>query len=92
MRPQQRLTGARTRYTEDAIEWRTYTPDGKVLTVRSSERGWAATCEGAEAERQSLAEAIRAVIFGGARQLRRETTLDRWVEETAAHIVGDTLH
>jgi hypothetical protein len=77
---------------EVAIEWRTYTPDGRVLTVRRTEAGWAAACEGTEAERISLVEAIRDVIVGGALPLRRESTLDLWIEETATHIVGDTLH
>lgn len=77
---------------ESAIEWRTYTPDGRVLTVWSSEGGWGAACEGREAERPSLVEAIRDAITSGAVPLRRESTLDLWIEETAAHIVGDTLH
>jgi hypothetical protein len=60
--------------------------------VRSTETGWAAACEGSEAVRASLVEAIRDVILGGALPLRREPTLDLWIEETAAQIVGDTMH
>lgn len=60
--------------------------------MRNAEIGWAAACEGAEVERASLVEAIRDAIVSGAVPLRRESTLELWIEETAAHIVGDTMH
>jgi hypothetical protein len=77
---------------EDAIEWRTYTPDGRVLTVRDSDAGWIAECEGNEATRDSLVQAIRDAVVGPALPLHRDETLDAWIRETAAHIVGDTMH
>jgi hypothetical protein len=77
---------------EDAIEWRTYTPDGRVLTVQRARLGWAADCEGNEAEHDSLVEAIRQAVAGEALPLHRDETLEAWITETAAHIVGDTMH
>lgn len=88
------IRGTRT----SAIEWRTYTPDGRVLTVRRSGGGWAAACDdGGEREHAQLVEAIRdalgqdrgeGLLIGAA----GAASLEQWIRETAAHIVGDTLH
>lgn len=63
-----------------------------MLTVRRAGSGWAAVCEGTEAEHDSLVEAIRQAVAGEALPLHRDDTLEAWIAETAAHIVGDTMH
>jgi hypothetical protein len=57
--------------------------------VRRGEFGWTAACDGASAERDSLAQAIHDAILGDAVQLRPDPALERWIEETAGHILGD---
>jgi hypothetical protein len=91
------LTAVRDGYRDTGIEWRTYTPDGRVLTVRREETRWIAACEGAEAEDERLVEAIRDAVGGdrGETMLRgfhSREALEHWIQETATHIVGDTLH
>jgi len=60
--------------------------------VRRAESGWIAACEGTEVERDALVAAIRDAVAGAALPLRRDETLEAWIRETAAHIVGDTMH
>ena len=76
------------------MEWRTYTPDGRVLAVRQTETGWAVACNGAEVEGAGLADAIRDVVSaepGNALLLHPEgrATLEHWVVEAAARIERD---
>ncbi len=65
--------------------------------MRRSDRGWAAACEGSDAERDQLVDAIREAI-GSARGegllmgAEGNASIEQWIRETAAHIVGDTLH
>jgi hypothetical protein len=86
------LTAVRGADREHAIEWRTYTPDGRVLTVRRAGSGWVAACGGREAARESLVDALREAVVGEAVPLRRDESLESWIRETAAHILGDTIH
>jgi hypothetical protein len=79
------------------IEWRTYTPDGRVLTVTRTGSDWCASCEGRDAESAQLIVALRdavghergeGLMLGAA----SNAAMEQWIRETAAHIVGDTLH
>lgn len=74
------------------MEWRTYTPDGRVLTVRRTEGGWAAACDdGPEHERERLPDAIREAV-GHDRgesllmQWGAHDALESWVAEQADRI------
>ena len=91
------LTLLHTADREFGIEWRTYTPDGRVLTVRRSSNGWIAACDGTEREHARLDDAIRDAVGGDRGESlligrRNSESLEQWVQETAAHIMGDTLH
>jgi hypothetical protein len=82
--------GRRRRYTA-GIEWRTYTPDGRVLVVRRTESGWVAACDGDEFESERLADAMRDAVGyerGETLQLGRSThdTIAAWVAEQSARI------
>jgi hypothetical protein len=79
------------------VEWRTYTPDGRALTVRRAGDLWCVSCDGSEAEDPHLIEALRdavghergeALLLGAG----PNASIEQWIRETAAHIVGDTLH
>lgn len=57
------MTAVRGGDRDTGIEWRTYTPDGRVLTVRRAHGGWAAACDdGRDYESESLTEAIRDAV------------------------------
>jgi hypothetical protein len=89
-------SGFRREY-DPPIEWRTYTPDGRVLTVSRTGTEWCASCEGRDAEHVQLIEALRDAVGqerGEGLLLGAASTaaMERWIRETAAHIVGDTLH
>jgi hypothetical protein len=64
-----------------------------VLIVRQTDGGWHADCEGSTAEAAALADALRgAIVLGaGVIPIRRDgdADLQRWIETTAGHIVGD---
>lgn len=58
---------------------------------------WHVSCEGRDAEGGQLIEAIRdavghergeGLMIGAA----SSAAIEQWIRETAAHIVGDTLH
>jgi hypothetical protein len=65
--------------------------------VRRSNEGWSAACEGAESTNEQLVDAIRGA-FGSERGetllmgVANNAAIEQWIRETAAHIVGDTLH
>jgi hypothetical protein len=65
--------------------------------VARTDGGWCASCEGRDAEDAELMAAIRdavgvdrgeGLMIGAA----SVASVDQWIRETAAHIVGDTLH
>jgi hypothetical protein len=58
--------------------------------VRREERLWIAVCDDTEARSEQLVDAIGEAVgqAGG----EAAGPLDQWIRETAAHIVGDTLH
>jgi hypothetical protein len=65
--------------------------------VSQENGGWHAVCEEREATRAQLVDAIREAVGqeAGAGLLRGAAStisLERWIRETAARIVGDTLH
>lgn len=65
--------------------------------MRRSNAGWAAACDDAEAVHEQLVEAIRDAVGhergeGLLIGPRNTAALEQWIRETAAHIVGDTLH
>jgi hypothetical protein len=74
------------------MEWRTYTPDGRVLTVRRDDGAWAAACDdGREYRNERLSEAIRDAV-GHERgeslltQWGAHDALEAWVAEQAERI------
>ena len=76
---------------ESSIEWRTYTPDGRVLTVERTAEGWAARCDGREYESESLVDALRDAVghaHGEALRLhaRSYESIEQWVVEQAGRI------
>ena len=62
--------------------------------MRQTESGWEADCDGSTAEAGVLADALRGAIVLGAGVIpimrSGDVDLQRWIEETAGHIVGDT--
>jgi hypothetical protein len=65
--------------------------------VARSGDGWRASCDGRDAEHDHLIEALREAVghergeglmIGAA----SAASVEQWIRETAAHIVGDTLH
>lgn len=76
---------------EAYIEWQTYTPDGRVLTVRRTADGWTARCNGGEYGSASLLDAIRdAVGHARGEALRLDVhsfaSIERWVVDQASRI------
>ncbi len=74
-----------------AIEWRTYTPDGRVLTVRQSSSGWIVACDGDEFEGAELADAMREAVGlerGASLQLGVSAydSIGAWIAEQSARI------
>ena len=66
-----------------------------MLIVRQTEAGWYADCQGSAAEAEALADALRKAIVddAGPTPINRagaDDGLRRWIDETAANIVGDT--
>jgi hypothetical protein len=68
-----------------------------VLTVARADAQWCVECEGREATHPQLIEALRdavgqnrgeGLIVGAA----GTAAVEQWIRDTAAHIVGDTLH
>jgi hypothetical protein len=91
------LTGVRGRNITVGIEWRTYTPDGRVITVRRSDEGWRVECEGQSADSTQLIDALRDAVGSERGEglligAKSNASLEQWLRETAAHIVGDTMH
>jgi hypothetical protein len=85
------LTTVDAAATQPAIEWRTYTPDGRVLVVRRTENGWHASCDGSEFESDRLADAMRDAVGherGETLQLGRSAhdAIAAWVAEQSARI------
>jgi hypothetical protein len=86
------LTTGRAAGRDICIEWRTYTPDGRVLIVRRVEHGWQATCDDEEPrEDEELVQALRAAVghergetLTLGRQAHDET--ERWIVEQARRI------
>ena len=81
--------------TESSIEWRTYTPDGRVLRVERKGPVWTAACDGAEAHCESLADAIRQAVAAHDQKVTPivrpdAALLESWARETAGHIEGDS--
>jgi hypothetical protein len=65
--------------------------------VRQSDEEWCAACEGREATSPRLVDAIREAVGQDVGEglmigARSTASLEQWIRETAAHIVGDTLH
>jgi hypothetical protein len=65
--------------------------------VTRSEGGWCASCEGRDAEDGQLIVAIRDALGldrgeGLMLGVGAAASAEQWIRETAAHIVGDTLH
>jgi hypothetical protein len=65
--------------------------------VRRADCGWSAACEGAEAAGGELDEAIREAVGHDRGEsllvgVTSTAAIDRWIRDTDAHIVGDTLH
>jgi hypothetical protein len=90
-----RLTAVRGGDRERSIEWRTYTPDGRVLTVRRADGIWTAVCgDGDEYDSESLHDAIRDAV-GHERgealtlQLSAHDAVTAWVAEQAARIESE---
>jgi hypothetical protein len=89
------LTRVRSGDREGSIEWRTYTPDGRVLTVRREDDRWTAVCgDGREYADESLHDAIRDAVGherGEALTLRLSAhdALSAWVAEQAARIQAE---
>ena len=76
---------------ESPIEWRTYTPDGRVLTVRQTADGWSASCNGSDFEGDDLTEVLRDTVGhdrGEALRLHAgsHAQIEEWVVEQAARI------
>jgi hypothetical protein len=85
------LTTVVGRGIDSTIEWRTYTPDGRVLTVRQTESGWAASCNGEEHEGVDLTGVLRDAVGhdrGEALRLHAHShrQIEQWVVEQAARI------
>jgi hypothetical protein len=65
--------------------------------VRRSESGWEAACEDRRAVSDHLGDAIRDAVGSDRGEgllmgLESNAATEQWIRETAAHIVGDTLH
>ena len=75
------------------MDWRTYTPDGRALTVKRRGRRWLARCGSKEAASEALTEAIRdALGYDRDEALATATTpaqLERWIADRAAEIEAD---
>jgi hypothetical protein len=65
--------------------------------VRRSDSGWHAACEDRSAESDHLVDAIRDAVGNDRGEgllmgVQSNAAIEQWIRETAAHIVGDTLH
>jgi hypothetical protein len=65
--------------------------------VRQSDLGWDVTCEDSRAEGDQLVDAIRDAVGSDRGEsllmgVKGNESIEQWIRETAAHIVGDTLH
>jgi hypothetical protein len=65
--------------------------------VRQSDLGWEVTCEDSRAEGDQLADTIREAVGSDRGEsllmgVRGNASTEQWIRETAAHIMGDTLH
>lgn len=74
-------------------EWRTYTPDGRPLTVRRGDReSWTAVCGDTDGvEHASLRQAITRALAEGepAQLLPRGSKLEEWIGEQSRQIEED---
>ncbi len=77
------------------MEWRTYSPDGRVIEARRRRARWSVRCEETEATSESLVEAIRQALgYHRNASLATGTTaaeIEQWIRARAAEIEDDRL-
>jgi hypothetical protein len=70
--------------------WRTYTPDGRELSVECGDGRWTATCDGNEREGATALEAISAAVgHEGASIGTSEPMIAAWVKAHAARLEAE---
>ena len=73
-----------------AAAWKTYTPDGRELSVEHADGRWTATCDGNHAEGATALEAIEAAVGHQDASIGSlEPAIAAWVTSHAAQLEAE---